>query len=417
MRAADFSPEPPHGLSLSKEERHNVFGRWILSHLLSADVEGAGGRVLDVAGGKGHLSAALSELGVPCTLIDPFAGSGRHALAQVDDSGSDLCSPCGDEQPVPPYHILRQRLKDAVDAAPELVKGSGRCSAIVGLHPDEATEEIVDTALALQLPFAVVPCCVVPQLFPERRHPRSSMAVRKYGAFIEYLLGKDARIKKATLPFGGRNTVVYMAPVDYIRAPRRSRQERRACVAALVKAAEAGDLDLVKELRAREFPWSNDVSRGAALGGHLEMLKWMRAEGCPWSESTVWAAKFGGHTALLEWAVLEGCPSGMPDADVHSPFPQKEEHISSCGASARTSQSQFVIHIGEGPCAEALGFARQINGVYKVESKGSQLRVTARGVHAATVEALLKGLVNHDEHNFHAGAPHCRWGGWERPAP
>ena len=34
------------------------------------------------------------------------------------------------------------------------------CSAaLVALHPDEATEAVVDAALALRKPFLVVPCC------------------------------------------------------------------------------------------------------------------------------------------------------------------------------------------------------------------------------------------------------------------
>ena len=34
---------------------------------------------------------------------------------------------------------------------------------VIGLHPDEATEAIVDCALAHNKPFAVVPCCVFPR--------------------------------------------------------------------------------------------------------------------------------------------------------------------------------------------------------------------------------------------------------------
>ena len=71
------------------------------------------------------------------------------------------------------------------------------CLALVGMHPDEATEAIVDAALALQRPFAVLPCCVLPQLFPDRRLRLRSRSrpcgaqrwvrVKKYGAFLQYL--------------------------------------------------------------------------------------------------------------------------------------------------------------------------------------------------------------------------------------
>ena len=42
-------------------------------------------------------------------------------------------------------------------------------SCIVGMHPDQATEGIVDAALQAGCPFAVVPCCVFPTLFAARR--------------------------------------------------------------------------------------------------------------------------------------------------------------------------------------------------------------------------------------------------------
>ncbi len=38
----------------------------------------------------------------------------------------------------------------------------------MGLHPDQATDAILDAALALGKPFAVVPCCVFARLFPHR---------------------------------------------------------------------------------------------------------------------------------------------------------------------------------------------------------------------------------------------------------
>ena len=40
----------------------------------------------------------------------------------------------------------------------------GKVSLIAAMHPDEATEEIVDTAVQMRKPFAIVPCCVFPKL-------------------------------------------------------------------------------------------------------------------------------------------------------------------------------------------------------------------------------------------------------------
>ena len=47
-------------------------------------------------------------------------------------------------------------------------------SVLVGMHSDQATEEIVDLALAHDMPFSVVPCCVFPKLFSHRKIPISA---------------------------------------------------------------------------------------------------------------------------------------------------------------------------------------------------------------------------------------------------
>ena len=86
------------------------------------------------------------------------------------------------------------------------------CSAIVGMHPDGATESIVDFALATGKPFAIVPCCVYSTLCPKRRDGLGRR-VSTYRAFIEYLVAKAPdRIGVAALPFEGKNLVLYARP-------------------------------------------------------------------------------------------------------------------------------------------------------------------------------------------------------------
>jgi hypothetical protein len=46
---------------------------------------------------------------------------------------------------------------------------SGRIKLIVGFHPDQATEPCIDLAKVLGIPYCVVPCCVFPAEFPNRR--------------------------------------------------------------------------------------------------------------------------------------------------------------------------------------------------------------------------------------------------------
>jgi len=82
------------------------------------------------------------------------------------------------------------------------------CSLVVGMHPDQATDAIVDSAIEYGRPWAVVPCCVFTYDFPHRRTP-SGDPVQSYEQLIEYLVAKHPDAKTAYLPFVGRNQVVY----------------------------------------------------------------------------------------------------------------------------------------------------------------------------------------------------------------
>ena len=84
-------------------------------------------------------------------------------------------------------------------------------SALVGLHPDQATDAIADVALALGKPFAILPCCVYQHEFPDRRRPDGA-PVETYADLVAYLLAKDPAVRTATLDFFGRNVVVYWDP-------------------------------------------------------------------------------------------------------------------------------------------------------------------------------------------------------------
>lgn len=90
----------------------------------------------------------------------------------------------------------------------ELLAG---CSVLVGMHPDQVTEPIVDTALRLNKAFAVVPCCVFPNLRPDRRTATGEPVV-EYDDFIDYLCAKSEDIQVARLGFQGRNQVVFRLP-------------------------------------------------------------------------------------------------------------------------------------------------------------------------------------------------------------
>ena len=84
------------------------------------------------------------------------------------------------------------------------------CRAIAALHPDEATDAIVDTAVRRRIPFVIVPCCVFYRLFPHRRMPNNTdQPVSTYEDLLDYLQAKDPSIQRTLLPFEGANTLLW----------------------------------------------------------------------------------------------------------------------------------------------------------------------------------------------------------------
>lgn len=187
---------------MEKTERASVFAAWLAQEFAGVLQQGTG--VLDIAGGRGELAQELQQrTGANVTVVDPQENSFTTAEGVV------LERPTANTCAVP---IVRAWFdEDFAVKYPNLCASS---SLLCGMHPDQATEAIVDIALEHKIPFAVVPCCVFQTVFPLRRlvWPNGhSMGVKKYACFIKYLLQKDSRIKTAQLGFEGRNTVLYMA--------------------------------------------------------------------------------------------------------------------------------------------------------------------------------------------------------------
>ena len=176
-----------------KTERHRMFAKWLVNKYGAEKLATASG-VLDVAGGSGELSLALLELGVPAVLLDPKARCSDERIPVVakalNGDGSDLLD-SKDE-------TIRERLE--------------QCSLVAGMHPDQATEAIVDLSERLGVPFALLPCCVMPSLFPHRRQKRHGDPVRSYSSFCQYLLDKapeGSEYHIDHLPFVGRNKIIF----------------------------------------------------------------------------------------------------------------------------------------------------------------------------------------------------------------
>ena len=84
-------------------------------------------------------------------------------------------------------------------------------------------------------------------------------------------------------------------------------REEKKCkwnVRTINRAAEQGNLEMVKYCVANECSINEWASAFAASGGHLECLKYLREEAkAPWDEKTAtWAAQ-NGHLHILEYLV------------------------------------------------------------------------------------------------------------------
>lgn len=202
-----------------KALRSSRFAAWLLDQYGRESLS-VGSGVLDVAGGQGDLSWALSfDAGVPCTLIDPGLRRGgllkswqRRALRK---SGKECFSHVPEEFCASLFGPPSAESCQSDAAGPDASRAAYaqlllQSSLVVGLHPDEATEAIVDLALASGCRFAVVPCCVFANKFPDRRLPRTGEPIRTVNQFCEYLRAKDERIRETLLDFEGRNKVLYI---------------------------------------------------------------------------------------------------------------------------------------------------------------------------------------------------------------
>ena len=198
--------DDPHATEDKREKtrRAAMFVAWLVETFGEARLRGGTG-VLDIAGGRGDVSFELANVcdpPFPCLLLEPrprkLSKPQRRTLAK---SGR-----------VDGVQQVQAMLDDALLAKPDFAATFAGAAALVGMHPDQATEPIVDQALARGKPFAVVPCCVFAREAAaaglERRTPEGK-EVSTYEELLEYLAAKDPGIQRAYLGFRGRNCVLY----------------------------------------------------------------------------------------------------------------------------------------------------------------------------------------------------------------
>lgn len=95
------------------------------------------------------------------------------------------------------------------DESFEVRREWNEASVVVGMHPDQATEAIVDLALRHRKPFAVVPCCVFWRSNLGRTNPEGGGTVKSWEQFCDYLASKSQAIRRERLPMRGRNEVLF----------------------------------------------------------------------------------------------------------------------------------------------------------------------------------------------------------------
>jgi len=254
-----------HGGGIGKRRQGEVIAAFLIERVALTKFNGSrdeaiaylnsGTGCVDAAGGSGHVSLALSLQGVKSTVVDPRPSVGRlpkrdrKALKKAlkrhkasedagNNSGEHTEATRSILHPPVPFSTFRAwfgtrpdgvdltyregtrneehtlEARESTEAVPICHMCSSdeilpNCSAIIALHPDEATGVIVEHAVKHRIPFAVVPCCVFSRVF-NNRYKANGLLVQTYEDLIEWLVAKDpSSIRVDNLPFDGANKVLW----------------------------------------------------------------------------------------------------------------------------------------------------------------------------------------------------------------
>lgn len=159
---------------MGDDRRGDIFARWIVKNFPKAK------SILDVAGGKGQVARSLANKKRQVHVVDAyprFAGR-KHPLITYQAGWFDEDT-----------HIPT------------------KIDLVVGMHPDEATGEIIRYAAKHRLPFAVVPCCT---------KGRDAANIGKYEVWIKHLhhMARSSSYDVVVwmLHMNGRNLVIRGIP-------------------------------------------------------------------------------------------------------------------------------------------------------------------------------------------------------------
>lgn len=224
-RSKPSDSNDPHTFKKPHAFRAVIFASWIKA---TFDLP-CTGLVLDIAGGKGEVSMFLSRgFGIPSVVVDPKERKRpnywfvrlrrlmhRYETGSLDRSDWENQPMNIDLQhwpnPIEPEYMYTYLDEAFIKEHHELVS---KASLFIGIHPDQATVPIVDMAIKMRKPFAVIPCCVFSQENQSRKL-KSGDLVMSTDQLIQYICEKDVpsgEIKTDYLEFDGKNKVVYWKP-------------------------------------------------------------------------------------------------------------------------------------------------------------------------------------------------------------
>ncbi|CAH0515927.1 unnamed protein product [Peronospora belbahrii] len=169
----DEDPLDPYG-KIGKQQRAHVFAEWLIE-TYGAEFLAEGKGIVDIAGGRGSLSFELwNKRKLPCTLVEPRPmklSKQQHKYLKRQKKACGKQSTIAEtpltDLPVP--QVITLFNMDTFLENEQYVQLVEQASLLLGMHPDEATECIIDVAMKFNKPFAVVPCCVFGHKFPGRR--------------------------------------------------------------------------------------------------------------------------------------------------------------------------------------------------------------------------------------------------------
>lgn len=148
---------------MGDSRRNEIFANFIVRNFPKAK------RILVVADGKGELAALLTK---------------KYIVKVIEAR--------------PRQTIKRKRLtykKGWFDTSYEVTE-----DLIVGMHPDEATAEIVKSARKYKKKFAIVPCCI---------KGIEAHGVRGFTEWVKKLMKLGKPCRHSILKFSGKNIVIW----------------------------------------------------------------------------------------------------------------------------------------------------------------------------------------------------------------